>query len=161
MSVDHGRGRHWRRRRLRIGLGHVGGFDRTALQWIRGWRLAWLPPLPHVADETHTLARQGLDQTLLGSAVPDGTADGIDARTQRRFGHDAAAPDLLDQLVPANDVLAVSDQMDQKVEGLRLHGDRGRAATQLAPAWIERVLVKNINQIRDSRVRTVILTPLV
>ncbi len=124
--------------------GCIDGFHGAAFQWAYGRCLGELPLLPHFADKTNTLARQGFDQALLGSAVPDGTACGVDARAQRQFGHDAAAPDRFDQIIPADDVLAVADQVDQEVEDLGLHGNDGGAGAQLAPVRVERVIVEKI-----------------
>ena len=80
----------------------------------------------HVADKAQALARDGADQPLLVAVVADRLADGIDPAGQRRFRDDAAAPDRRDQVVLADDAVAVLDQADQQVEHLRLHGARAR-----------------------------------
>ena len=46
------------------------------------------------------------------------------------------------QIVLADDALAVLHQVDQQVENLRLHGDRLVAAMQLPPVGIKRMIGK-------------------
>ncbi len=72
------------------------------------------------ADEAHALARNGADQFLLLAAVADRLARGIDAAGQRRIRHDPAAPDRRDEIVLADDAVAIFDQENQEVEHLRL-----------------------------------------
>ena len=58
------------------------------------------------------------------------------------FRDDAAAPDRGDQIVLADDAVAVLHQVDQQVEHLRLDGDGVGAAPQLAPVHIKRMIAK-------------------
>ena len=81
----------------------------------------------HVADEAQALARDGADQPLLLAAVADRLARGIDAAGQGRLRHDPAAPDRSDEIVLADDAVAVLHQVDQQVEHLRLDGNRRRS----------------------------------
>jgi hypothetical protein len=80
---------------------------------------------PRHADEADALARHGLDQTLSLSAVPNSGARGIDAGRQRRFRHDASAPNRGDQIVLADHAAAFVDQILKHVEdlGFEAHTD--------------------------------------
>ena len=117
-------------------------------QRIRVRDLRPLALLPHFADEANALARQGPDQPLFGSAVADRGPHRVDARAQSRFGNDATGPDLFDQFIPADDVVAVTDQIKQEIEGLRFHGNDRCALAQFAQVRIEHVIVENINQMQ-------------
>ena len=57
-------------------------------------------------------------------------------------GDDAAAPDQRDEVVLADDAVAILHQMDQKVEHLRLQRDAIPAAEQFVPFGIERVIAE-------------------
>ena len=76
------------------------------------------------------------------AAVADRLARGVDAAGQRRIRHDAAAPDRGDEIVLADDAVAVLHQIDQQVEHLRLDGDSFGAAAQLAPVGVKRMIGK-------------------
>ena len=60
-----------------------------------------------VAYEAKAFARDGADQVLGVAGVADGLARGVDAGGQGGFGDDAAAPDVLDQIILADDMVAV------------------------------------------------------
>ena len=96
----------------------------------------------HVADEAQALARDGADQLLVLAAVADRLARGVDAAGQGRIRHDAAAPDRRDEIVLADDAVAVLHQVDQQVEDLRLDGNGLRPAAQLAPVRVKRMVGK-------------------
>jgi hypothetical protein len=66
----------------------------------------------------------------------------------RVLSADSPVPDLFHDFVPADNLLAVTDQMHKKVERLRLHGDHARATAQLSPTRIEDEFVKKIKQIQ-------------
>src|SRR5258708_37948812 len=91
----------------------------------------------HSTDEAEALARDGADQLLVLAAVADRLARGVDAAGQRRIRDDPAAPDRSDEIVLADDAIAILHQVDQQVEDLRLDGDGRRAAAQLAPVGIK------------------------
>ena len=57
--------------------------------------------------------------------------------------HDAAAPDRGDQVVLGDDPVAVLNQIDKQIKDLRLDLDQIRAAPQLAPADVERIVAEN------------------
>src|SRR5262249_11657175 len=104
-------------------------------------RTAVLPRV-HGADEAQPLARDGADQLLVPAAVADRLARGVDAAGQRRIRHVAAAPDRGDEILLADDALAVRHEVDEQVEYLRLDGNRRRATAQLAPVDIKRMIGK-------------------
>src|SRR5262245_57700296 len=65
---------------------------------------------------------------------------------ERRLRDDASIPDLCDEIVLADDAVAIADQEDQEVEGLRCKGDQVSPATQLAAVRVERIVVEQIAQ---------------
>ncbi len=79
--------------------------------------------MPDLADEPESLAGDGADQALFLAIVADRLADRIDMTGQRRLGNDPSVPYRIEQIVLADDVLAVLDQMDEQVEDLRPDGD--------------------------------------
>ena len=74
------------------------------------------------------------------AGVADRIPGGVDSAGQRRFGDDTAVPDRLDQIVLADDPLAVLDQIDQQVEHLRPHGDRTRSPGKFPPVGVENAI---------------------
>ena len=76
--------------------------------------------LPHRADETQTPSQDRSDQALLLAVVSDRTSRRIDPAGQRGFGDDTPVPDRSQQGVLADDPVAILDQMQQKIEYLRL-----------------------------------------
>ena len=95
-----------------------------------------------VADEAKALACDGADHGLILAAVADRLAGGVDSAGQRGFGDDAAIPDSLDQVVLADDPLAVLDQKDQEVEHLGLDGYSFAGAGQFAEVDIKHMVGK-------------------
>src|SRR6266852_2967199 len=96
----------------------------------------------HSTDEAEALARDGADQLLVLATVADRLSRGVDAAGQRRIRHDPAAPDRSDEIVLADDVVAILHQVDQQVEHLRLDMDRDLGASELAPFDIDLVVTK-------------------
>ena len=96
----------------------------------------------HVANEAKPLACDGADQFLLLAAVADRLARGVDTAGQGRIRHDSAAPDRGQQIVLADDAVAVFHQVDQEIEHLRLYGDNLGAAAQLPPVRIKPMIGK-------------------
>ena len=84
----------------------------------RGLRVAWSVD---GADEANPLAWNGADEPLFLAVVADRVPRGVDAAVERRVGDDPATPHQLNEIVPADDVIAVLQQMHQQVEDLRLH----------------------------------------
>src|SRR4051812_47188812 len=98
--------------------------------------------LVHRADEAKALARKGPDQLLLLAVVADGIASGVDAAVECRIRHDPAAPYQGNEIVSADDLIAVLQEMDEQIEYLRLRRDQFAAAPQFATAGIEGVIIK-------------------
>ena len=72
------------------------------------------------------------DQALGLAGIADCLTRRSNARGQRRLGHDAAAPNRLEKIVPAHNSGAVGDKANQHVEDLRLDGDKRLAAAEFA-----------------------------
>jgi len=66
--------------------------------------------LTRLADEADAFADDRADQPLLLAGVADGSAGGVDAAGKRRVGDDPPAPDRSQQIVSADDAIAVSGQ---------------------------------------------------
>ena len=58
------------------------------------------------------------------------------------FRHDPAAPDRSEEIVLADDAVAVLHQVNQQVEHLRLHGNSLGTAAQLPPVGIKPMIGK-------------------
>ena len=110
----------------------TGGICRFVVIWLRA----------HVADEAEALARDSADQLLVLAAVADCLSRGIDAAGQGRIRHDPAAPDRSDEIVLADDAIAVLHQVNQQVEHLRLDVYRNFGAPEFAPFNIDLVVTK-------------------
>jgi hypothetical protein len=81
-------------------------------------------PFPDIGDEAESLAGDGLDQALLLAIVPDHLARGVDVAGEGRFGDDARTPDLLQQIVLADDPVAAHNEIGEEIENLRANRDR-------------------------------------
>src|SRR5262249_44769869 len=130
--------------------GQGGGLLRLGVRLADLGRLTFLA---HHAHEAQALAGQGPDQALSLAAVPDGAPSPVDAAAQRRFRDDAPVPDLSDQVVAADDALAVLDHISPQIEDLRLDGNPGIAAAQRAPFRVEGEIFEQIEQIASPRLR--------
>jgi hypothetical protein len=75
---------------------------------------------------------------LLLSAIADSAARGIDPRAQGRFRDDPSVPHGSEEIVLADDALAIANSVFEEVEDLRLEGDQRPAAPQLAPCRISK-----------------------
>ena len=96
----------------------------------------------HVADEAQSFARHRADELLFIAAVAHRLARGVDAAGQCRIRNDPVSPDRGDEIVLADDTLAVLHQVDQQVEHLRLDGNSVATAAELAPIGIKRMAGK-------------------
>jgi hypothetical protein len=117
-----------------------------ALSSIGGLRSCRSLLLPHCAHEAEALARQCLDQPLLLAAVADGASRNVDAGRDCGIGDDAAVPDSGDEIILADDALAVADQVSEQVEHLRRDGHRLRPATQFPAVGVEHAILEQITQ---------------
>ena len=105
----------------------------------RGLGVAWSVD---GADEANPLAWNGADEPLFLAVVADRVPRGVDAAVERRIGDGPAAPYQLDEIVPADDVVAVLQQVDQQVEDLRLCRNQFAITAQLAKIGIEDVVIE-------------------
>ena len=90
----------------------------------------------HLADEANAAPVDGLDQRLSLAIIPDGLPSGLDAARDGGIGNDAPLPDLLDDLVPGYDPIAVLDELKQQVKDLRFHGYVLATPAQLEAACV-------------------------
>jgi hypothetical protein len=105
-------------------------------------------PFQYLSDKPEALARQRFDQPLSLPAISERNARGIDGRRQRRLGYDAAIPHRIDQIVLANDALAVGDKVHQEIEHLGFDRNEVSAATQFAPRLVKDKVFESKEQAR-------------
>jgi hypothetical protein len=87
----------------------------------------------------------GADHPLGAAAVADRLAGRLDPAGQRRVGHEAAAPDLVQQLGPGDDPVAVADQVGEDLEHLRLQVAGDAAAAQLVALVVELAVTEPVD----------------
>jgi len=87
-------------------------------------------------------AGEGADQGLRRAAVADRAPRRSDPAVECRIGDDPPAPHRRQQIVFADDALAVLQQVDEEVEDLRLHSDLLAAAAQLAMRGVEHMVAE-------------------
>src|SRR5262249_33657439 len=100
----------------------------------------------HRANEAEALARQGLYEALLLSAVADGTSRDIQPGRQRGIGYDTSIPDRIDQLILADNAIPVMNEVREQVKCLGGDGQDVRPATKLAPVNVQCVVLEEITQ---------------
>ena len=112
----------------------------------RSRRLGTVATRPDRRDEAVAAAVDGLDDALLGAVVADGAAGRLDATRERRLADEAVAPDVVEQLVLADDAVAVLDEVGEDAEDLRLdrHGRAGVA--QLEQTRVEVKCSEGVDQ---------------
>src|SRR5262249_26514752 len=81
-----------------------------------------------VADEPKATLVHRANETLVVAAVAERAPCGADAGAQRCLRHDTAPPNRIEQLVFADDPVAVTDEVTEQIEHLRLDVN-GRAGT--------------------------------
>ena len=99
-----------------------------------------------LGDEAEAAARKGLDHRLVAAAVADGAAQGVDAGVQGRVRDRAAVPDRLDQLVLADDAVAMLDQVGEQAEHLRFQRLLFALARQFQPFRVEGIVAEADHQ---------------
>src|SRR5262249_57588569 len=77
---------------------------------------------------------------VVEGSVGERVSGGVDAAGQGRIRDDTAAPDRGDQIVLADDAVAVLHQINQQVEHLRLDGDGIGAAAQFAAVDVKHMI---------------------
>jgi hypothetical protein len=78
----------------------------------------------HAADETEAALVVRANQRLVRTVVPDHSTNGAHAGTQRRLRDDATLPYGVYQLFPANNSIAVANEMNKQIENLGLDWDQ-------------------------------------
>jgi hypothetical protein len=69
--------------------------------------------------------------------IADHASSDIQAGCEGRIRHDTPIPNGIDEVVLADDVLPVADQIIEQIENLWRNGNGFRTAVQLAPVSIE------------------------
>ena len=126
--------------------GSVSAGCRRFLRFVGSRRGCGTFSFPHRSDKAKALSRQCLDEALFLARITDGASSGIQAGRERRFGDDTPLPDGLDQVVLADDMLPVADQVVQQVEDLRRDRDQFSAATKLAAVSVESAILEEVAQ---------------
>jgi hypothetical protein len=101
---------------------------------------------PHCTDETKALAWQCFDEALFLTGIADRPSSGIQAGRECRVGYDTPVPNGVDQVVFADDMLPVANQVVEQVEDLWRDSDQVSPPMQLAPVGVECVLLEEIAQ---------------
>src|SRR5207302_2802236 len=104
-----------------------------------------------IADKTKSPLVEGADQSLAVPAVAKRAPSGADTGADRRLRHDPALPDRVDQLVLADDPVAIADEENEQVENLRLEVHDRTRAPQLPPRKVDLELVETEVQSSPSR----------
>jgi hypothetical protein len=107
----------------------------------------------HVAHKAYALARQGTDETLVLPSVTDCASGSIDTGTQCGFRNDPTVPDCSDQIVSADNPIAVLDQVLKEIEDLRSHGNQIGPATQFAAVGVKPEVSEAIAQMAVPRTK--------
>lgn len=97
-------------------------------------------------DKADALARQGSNKALRLPAIANRGANRIYPGAQCRFRYVASVPDSREQIISANDSLAVLDQIDKEIKDLRLQMDFSGAAAKFTPVRVESQVIETIDQ---------------
>jgi len=123
-------------------VGQRQGRARLAFCRRRVGRLNVVELPGHPTDEAKALSRNCPDQFLVPAAVANGDSPGIDSAGKCRVRYGPALPHQGDEIILADDALAVLQQIDRQVEHLRLHGNRRPEVEQFAALGVERVIAE-------------------
>jgi hypothetical protein len=77
-------------------------------------------------NDTATITHARIDENA-GTFRCHGDGSHKPRVSQRRFGNNAAGPDRGNQIIFADDAIAIFDEIDEKIENLRLERDRNIA----------------------------------
>src|SRR5262245_16080198 len=91
----------------------------------------------NVADKTKSALVQRAYEALVAAAVAERAPCRADAGAQRRLRDDAALPNHVDQLVLADDPIAVANEVNEQVEYLRLDMNDRPGAPQFLPRDVD------------------------
>src|SRR5262245_37259627 len=90
-----------------------------------------------VTDEAKPTLMQGANETLVVAAVAERTPCGADSGSERRLRHHAALPNRVEQLVFADDSIAVANEVNKEVKHLRLDVNNAASTPQFLPCEID------------------------
>jgi hypothetical protein len=90
-------------------------------------------------------AGDGADQPLFLATVSDRVAHRRNPAADRGFRNNATVPDRANQFIPANNPFAMADEMEQKIEDLRLDRDEIHSAPQFSAIVIEREILEKVD----------------
>jgi hypothetical protein len=79
------------------------------------------------------------------ATVSNGTAHSGYSAAESRLGNDATTPDAGEQVVVADDAMAIANEMKQDVEDLRFDADRVGASPKLPSVFVEDILVERVD----------------
>jgi hypothetical protein len=113
---------------------HAGG-GRLGRRGALGWG-----DLGDISDEAKAFAHDRADQALILPAIPDYLARRVDMAGEGGFGDDTALPDVIEQVILADDARAIFDKVGEQIEDLRPYRDRFGLAPELATIEIKRVI---------------------
>jgi hypothetical protein len=89
--------------------------------------------------------------------IPAGVVDRLSHRTnaasQRRFGDIAIIPHFIEQLILADDAIAVLKEIQQQIENLRFDRSAFASAVKFAPRDIKYLVPKDKSHLLNSPVR--------
>src|SRR3954454_8929399 len=98
----------------------------------------------HIADKAKPLARKRTDQNLPLAVIADGATNRVDLAAEGGFRDDSAAPDRGHQVILADDALAIMNEIEQEIEGLRLRGDQRSTTPQFPAVCIKQILFERV-----------------
>jgi hypothetical protein len=87
---------------------------------VGGWGIRRTLEDAHVADEAVPPTTLRADEALRRDVSADRAARRLDARRQRRFGHELVAPDRIEQLDLQHQPVTLDDQVHEHIKDLRL-----------------------------------------
>src|SRR5262245_2680528 len=121
--------RYGRRRRLRGSLR-----CRRFSGYQGGWRRVVFVDL---ADGAKPALVQSANEALVAAAVAERAPCRADAGVERRLRDDAALPDDVEQLVFADDPVAIANEVNEQIEHLRLDVNIRPGEPQLLPPEVD------------------------
>src|SRR5262245_4137690 len=93
--------------------------------------------LVDLADEAKPPLVQSADEALVAAAIAERAPCRADAGVERRLRDDAALPDDVEQLVFADDPVAIANEVNEQIEHLRLDVDIRPGEPQLLPREVD------------------------
>jgi hypothetical protein len=95
-----------------------------------------------------TPSGQRHEHPLPFSSIADGTAHSRNSTSKGRACNNAAIPHCCNEVGAADDPVAVTDEVLQQVEHLRLDRDQLASPPQFSPIRVERMIFEDVDQLR-------------